>query len=155
MLLIDLVDRSPVTVVPEATVREAARRMRERQVGSVIVLDEGSVVGILTDRDVVMAIAEDRFGGPDQRVADLMTPEPTCLGSDQDVERGLAAMRGRGVRRLPVLNDDGELVGVVSLDDVLMHMGRSLGAAADLVREEVAAGGERSWPDGRAERGAT
>lgn len=149
MLSIDLVNRSPVTVDPEDSVREAAWRMREHRVGSVVVLDEGAVVGILTDRDITMAIATDRFEGPDQRVAELMTPDPTCLTSDQDIEQGLAAMRGRGVRRMPVLNDDGELVGVVSLDDIVMHMGRTLGAAADVVREEVSGAAEIAWPTGR------
>lgn len=150
MILIDLVSRSPVTVRPEASVLEAARRMRERKVGSVIVVDEaGAVRGILTDRDIVMAIAAGRFRGPDQPVEEIMTREPVCLASHQPVERGLAAMRDCGVRRMPVLNDDGELVGVVSLDDIVMHMGRSMGTAADLVRKETAGRPEDGWPAAR------
>lgn len=149
MMLIDLVSRSPITVRPEATVREAARRMRDHNVGSVVVHLEGSVVGILTDRDVVMAIAAGRFRGEDQPVEELMTHDPVCLPSDLPVERGLAAMRARGVRRMPVLNDEGELVGVVSLDDVVVHMGHELGTAADLVREEVAGTGGDGWERGR------
>lgn len=146
MLLIDLVNRSPVTVSPVATVAEAARKMKERKVGSVIVVDEGAVIGILTDRDIAMSIAMGVFEGPDQRVSKIMTRDPVSLASSEDVEHGLATMRAHRVRRMPVLNDDGELVGVVSLDDVLMQMGRSMGAAADLVREEVASRPEDAWP---------
>ena len=146
MLLMDLVNRAPVTVLPEASVLEAARAMRDRNVGSVIVYDEGAVVGIMTDRDVVLALADGRFVDGHQRVSDLMTRSPVCLESRDDVDTGLARMRKHRVRRMPVLNEQGELVGIVSLDDMLMHMGRTLGTAADLVEEEVAAVPGDAWP---------
>jgi CBS domain-containing protein len=146
MLLMDLVNRAPVTVLPEASVLEAARAMRDRNVGSVIVYDEGTVVGILTDRDVVLALADGRFLDGHQRVSELMTRDPVCLESRADVDTGLARMRMHRVRRMPVLNEQGELVGIVSLDDMLMHMGRTLGTAADLVEEEVAAVPGDAWP---------
>lgn len=146
MLLMDLVTRAPVTVLPETSVLEAARLMRDRNVGSVIVYEEGRVVGILTDRDVVMALAEGRFAGMQQRVSELMTRNPICLESRDDVDTGLARMRAHRVRRMPVLNEQGELVGIVSLDDMLMHMGHTMSTAADLVEEEVAAIPEDAWP---------
>lgn len=146
MLMMDLVNRAPVTVFPEASALEAARLMRDRNVGSVIVYDEGAVVGILTDRDIVMALADGRFAGMQQRVSELMTRDPICLESRDDVDTGLARMRAHGVRRMPVLNEQGELVGIVSLDDMLMHMGHTLSTAAGLVAEEVAAIPEDAWP---------
>lgn len=146
MLLMDLVNRPPVTVLPETSVIDAARAMRDRNVGSVIVYEEGSVIGILTDRDVVLALADGRLVDPDQPVSEIMTRNPVCLASRDDVDTGLARMRSHGVRRMPVLNDQGELVGIVSLDDMLMHMGRTLSTAADLVEEEVAAVPEHAWP---------
>jgi CBS domain-containing protein len=142
----DLVTRAPVTVLPEASVLEAARLMRDRNVGSVIVYEEGVVVGILTDRDVVMALADGRFAGMQQRVSELMTRDPICLESRDDVDTGLARMRAHRVRRVPVLNEQGELVGIVSLDDMLMHMGHTLSTAADLVEAEVGATPEDAWP---------
>lgn len=146
MLMMDLVSRAPVTVLPEASVLEAARLMRDRNVGSVIVYEEGIVVGILTDRDVVMALADGRFAGMQQRVSELMTRDPICLESRDDVDTGLARMRAHRVRRVPVLNEQGELVGIVSLDDILMHMGHTLSTAADLVEAEVVATPEDAWP---------
>lgn len=146
MLIVDLVNRAPVTVLPESSVLEAARAMRDHNVGSVVVYDEGKVVGILTDRDVVVALANGRFTDGSQAVAELMTQNPICLGSREDVDTGLARMRERGVRRMPVLNGLGELVGIVSLDDILMHVSRTMGTAAGLVEEEVAALPEDAWP---------
>lgn len=146
MLMMDLVNRAPVTVLPEASVLEAARLMRDRNVGSVVVYDEGRVVGILTDRDVVMALADGRFVGGEQVVSELMTRDPVCLESRDDVDTGLARMRAHRVRRVPVLNEQGELVGIVSLDDMLMHMGHTLSTAADLVEAEVVPTPEDAWP---------
>ena len=62
------------------------------------------------------------------------------------MDTGLARMRTHRVRRMPVLNEQGELVGMVSLDDMLMHMGHTMSTAADLVEEEVAAIPEDAWP---------
>jgi CBS domain-containing protein len=146
MLMMDLVNRPPVTVLPETSVLEAACAMRDRNVGSVIVYEEGSVVGILTDRDVVLALADERFVNGNQRVSEFMTRDPVCLASRDDVDTGLTRMRMHRVRRMPVLNEQGELVGIVSLDDMLMHMGHTLSTAADLVEEEVAAIPEDAWP---------
>ena len=146
MLMIDLVSRPPVIVLPEATILEAARAMRDRNVGSVLVHEEGSVVGILTDRDIVMGLANGGFVKPQQCVRELMTRDPVCLSSRDDIETGLERMRQHRVRRMPVLNDRGELVGVVSLDDMFMHMRRTLSTAAELVEEEVAATEGDAWP---------
>ncbi len=95
-------------------------------------------MGILTDRDIVMKLAEGRLFDPEQRVHELMTPDPVCLPGHLPLERGLSAMRVNGIRRVPVLNDEGELVGVVSLDDIVMHLSNMMGRAASLIRAEVA-----------------
>lgn len=147
MILIDLVNRAAVAVHPEAPVVEAARQMKEHNVGSVVVVDElGSVVGILTDRDIVMKLAEGRFLDPEESVEEFMTRDPICLPGSLHLERGLAAMRTHKIRRVPIFNDKGELVGVVSLDDILIHMGRSMGQAAGLIEEEVVGRPEDRWP---------
>jgi CBS domain-containing protein len=147
MILLDLVNRAAVAVFPDATIVEAARQMKDHNVGSVIAIDElGGVVGILTDRDIVMRLAEGRLVGGNQRVGDVMTPDPVCLGGNLPLERGLAAMRQHRIRRVPVINDEGELMGVVSLDDILVQMGRSMGEAAGLIEEEVVGRPEDRWP---------
>lgn len=147
MILIDLVTRAAVAVHRDARVVEAARQMKEHNVGSVVVVDElGIVVGILTDRDIVMKLAGGRLVDPEQPVEELMTRDPICLPGSVSLERGLAAMRTHKIRRVPIFNDKGELVGVVSLDDILIHMGRSMGQAAGLIEEEVVGRPEDRWP---------
>ena len=145
MRVVDLVDRSVVTAPLDATVLEAAMKMKEHNVGCVVVVDGERVAGILTDRDIVMKLAAGDFHDPEQRVAPLMSRRPICARSGDDLDSGLARMREHHVRRLPVLNDEGELIGVVTLDDVLLQMSRSLNQAADLVREEVAGIPRESW----------
>lgn len=147
MILVDLVTRAAVAVFPDDTVSDAARQMKDHNVGSVVVVDDlGAVVGILTDRDIVMRLADRLLLEPDQRVDEIMTRDPVCLGGNLSLERGLAAMRSHRIRRVPILNDMGELVGVISLDDILVQMGRSMGQAAGLIEDEVVGRPEDRWP---------
>ena len=112
----------PVEVLdPEATLREAALRMKELDVGLIPACDGDRLVGMLSDRDIaIRAVAEGR--DPDEtRVRDAMTPEIAYIFADQDVEEAARVMHERQVRRLPVLNRDKRLVGIVSLGDVAVR----------------------------------
>lgn len=142
MILADLISRPAVMIDPQAPVADAVRLMREKNVGScVVVEDTGEVVGIVTDRDIVLALVDENASARELGVGEVMTPNPVCLAANRDVERALARMRRHGIRRMPVLSDTGELVGVVALDDILMHMSATLEQAAALVREGVAVTG--------------
>ncbi len=105
---------------PDETVQVAARRMAERRVGTLVVLDAAKrPVGLLTDRDLVVHVL---VAGADPRtatVADVMTREPKTIVDDGPIESALALMRAGAFRRLPVVDHDGRLVGILSLDDVL------------------------------------
>jgi CBS domain-containing protein len=105
---------------PDESVREAARRMREAEVGTLIVVDEKrSPVGIVTDRDVALGcVAEGR--DPDStKVAAVMTAPVVCVYESTPIEEALGRMAGIAARRLGVTDDDGRLVGILALDDVL------------------------------------
>jgi CBS domain-containing protein len=138
MLVENLITRSVATVVGDDTVAEAGQIMKDRDVGSVVVVEGKMVVGILTDRDIVLRLAADGHGSLAAPVSSIMTRAPLCLPSSIDVEQCLERMEAHGVRRVPILNDEDELIGVVSLDDILIHLGRVLGMASALVRAEVA-----------------
>ena len=133
MLIQDLITRAPVTVGSGASLASAAARMREAGVGSVVVTEEAVPVGVVTDRDVALALAEGLEGAV---VGDIMTPAPVCVACDADVETALERMEAHGVRRLLVL-EDARLIGVVSLDDVFVHLGYLMRKAAALVRSEI------------------
>jgi CBS domain-containing protein len=112
-----------VTVRPEDTVLEAARLMRERHVGDLVVIaeEDGRVpIGILTDRDIVVGVlAKDVEHLPSLKVGDVITNEPVCARDSEDVSAVLDRMRKNVIRRVPVVNAKGHLVGMFTLDDLL------------------------------------
>jgi CBS domain-containing protein len=138
MLIENLITRSAATVGQNDTVANAAQIMKDRDVGSVVVVDGRKVVGILTDRDIVLRLGADGHGSLEAPVSSVMTRMPLCLSANVDVEQCLERMETHGVRRIPIVDDEDELIGVVSLDDILIHLGRVLGTASALVRAEVA-----------------
>ena len=113
----EVMSTSPVTAVPSETIAEAAGRMADRRVGSVIVVDGDRPIGILTERDLV------RFGASGAnsdgtKVSEWMTEDPDCVGPDVSVQDAFDSLAQHGYRHIPVV-DDGRLVGVVSLRDIM------------------------------------
>lgn len=137
MSLSRLARGSVATVEPSCTLSEAARHMTMLSVGALVIADApGSrPVGIITDRDLVKMIGE----GLDPKVATVAgfagAPLET-IGVGEPTSRALAAMREHGVRRLPIVDDQGRLAGIVSLDDVLLMLGEEMAAVADTIRRE-------------------
>ena len=107
-------------VAPEESALAAARRMAEKRVGTLLVLNEDKKpVGLITDRDLVLRVLA---AGRDPRatpVAEIMTPGPQVIREDDPIELALGLMRAGGFRRVPVVDYQGQLVGILSLDDVL------------------------------------
>jgi len=111
----------PVAIAPEATAREAAVRMEEDAVGAVLVTEDGMLRGIVTDRDLaVRALAGDRDPNG-TTVRELMSAPVTTVEVTDDVDTVYHRFRKSPIRRLPVLDGD-QLVGVLSLDDLLMDV---------------------------------
>jgi CBS domain-containing protein len=113
----NLMKQPVVTVSADQSVRQAARRMQEHVIGSVVVTDGDRLAGILTERDVLRAVAEDR--DLDQTPAgDLMTTELVTAGPNWDVVVAASVMTSNRIRHLVVKNNE-QLLGVLSLRDVL------------------------------------
>ena len=105
------------TVTPTASVREAARLMSEIDAGVLPVAEGDRLVGMITDRDI--AVRGVAFGkGPDATVGEIMSPEVKYCFDDEDVDDVCENMADLQVRRLPVVNRDKRLVGIVSLADI-------------------------------------
>jgi len=128
------------TIAASEGIADAAVRMRDEHVGNLIVVERrgGAVVpiGILTDRDIVVGVVAKRVAPDTLTVGDAMTRELLTVREDDGVEFALREMRRRGVRRAPVVGARGELLGVVSLDDVIQHLATQLGRLADAIRLE-------------------
>jgi len=105
-----------ITVEPTATVAEAATIMGERHVGSALVIDQGKLVGIFTERDIVRALSQD-FDAPRHQISDWMTKNPTTIQPDASIEDALNRMLTGGFRHLPV-EEGGSPIGVVSMRDI-------------------------------------
>jgi CBS domain-containing protein len=113
----DVMTADPHTVDVDAQIQEAARVMRDEDVGSVIVTEHGDVAGILTDRDIAIRAVAEGHDPSEAKVGDICTRNVTTLSSDQSVEDAIQLMRDQDVRRLPVVGGD-EPVGIVSLGDL-------------------------------------
>jgi CBS domain-containing protein len=137
-----LFSRDSVTVRGSDEVTEAARLMRERHVGFLVVVEPdfaGSTVrpvGVLTDRDIVISVVAREVNPRTVLVRDIMTPNPVVLNAADPLPTALQEMRRIGVRRMPVVGKLGELLGVLSIDDVLDAHSAELGNLAGAIRNE-------------------
>lgn len=105
---------------PDEPVLAAAKRMRDRHVGTLVVINQEKVpVGLITDRDLaIRTLAEDRDPAT-TTVGDIMSQYPRTVSEHTPIEEALATMRSLGVRRLPVVGTDDQLIGIVSISDFL------------------------------------
>ena len=108
--------RDLLSVEPGVSLTEVAKRMVDKDVGAVLVMEEGRLVGILTERDVLRAVA--RGTAETSVVADWMTRDPDTLGPDESTQHAAVLMIHGGFRHLPVTEDD-EVVGMLSIRDLM------------------------------------
>jgi CBS domain-containing protein len=139
MLVESLMTRDPESCRPEASLADAAAIMWRRDCGVVpVTIDDGSVVGIVTDRDICMALALSGRLAADVRVGDAMSRDVQVCTQVDDVSEALELMQGRQLRRLPVVDGDGKLVGILSMNDVVLRTRKGKGkkqvARADTIK---------------------
>lgn len=142
MAIGELCNREVVIAPREATILEASRLMREYHVGDLIVVDEVSgrrvPAGIVTDRDVVLEVVSMGLDTSVLTVGDIMAPELATVRESDGVFEAIRYMRTKGVRRLPVVDAQGALIGIVTLDDLLELLAEEMGELAKLVAKEKA-----------------
>ncbi|WP_318567639.1 CBS domain-containing protein [Salinigranum marinum] len=135
MTLKDIAIRTVETAAPEATVETLARTMDDAGVGSVVVTEANRVVGIVTDRDVALTLARD-VDPAELTAADVMAAEPLTLPSSAGVLELTEVMATESVRRIPVVDDNSVIVGIVTLDDVVRLLSVELTNLAAVVEAE-------------------
>jgi CBS domain-containing protein len=122
MRIQDIMTRNPACVTPNATVREAAQVMLREEVGIIPVVKgdgDNTLVGVVTDRDIaIRCVAEGKDGSC--RVRDVMSGELATCRQNDDVDSLMSAMRTEKVRRIPIVDERGGLVGIVSQADVVL-----------------------------------
>jgi CBS domain-containing protein len=132
---------------PGESVVEAARRMGERRVGTLVIVDgAGRPVGLVTDRDLAVRVVAT---GRDPRaisVGEVMTERPQIVSEGTPIESALSLMRSGSFRRLPVVNEDGKLVGILSFDDVLALLAEEFALIGALLAREAPRAGRPFSP---------
>ena len=129
--------RNVISVTPDATVADVARTLREKRIGAVLVLkDDGSVAGVVSERDIVRGIADHGAEALQQPIADIMTKKVVVVEPDYDMVLVMAAMTDRRVRHLPVMDGD-ELVGIISIGDVVHHRMAELETQSTTLRDYI------------------
>ncbi len=113
----DIMTRDPSTLAPTATLGEAATIMKQEDCGSVPVVEAGRLIGIVTDRDIVVRVVAAGKDPKTELVSEAMTADPVTVEPDASVDEAQRVMADRQVRRLPVV-EDGKLVGLVVIGQV-------------------------------------
>ncbi len=137
-----LCNRNPITVRRSDELLKAAQLMREKHIGYLVVVEPDLAdqtlrpVGVLTDRDIIISVVARETDVRALRVGDVMTQQPVTVDAAAPLEKALREMRRIGVRRLPVVGPRGELIGVLSLDDVLEALAGDLQNIAGSIRNE-------------------
>jgi CBS domain-containing protein len=130
-----LIQRKPETIAPSATCAEAARTMRDSGVGALIVTEQRQPLGVLTDRDLVLRVIAAGADPEKLTVSEAMSDQPIFVAESCDAVAALGLMRDLAIRRVAVVDERRDLVGVISLDDLILALAQDLDAVAALVRK--------------------
>jgi CBS domain-containing protein len=129
-----------VTAVKSMPVKEAARLMKENNIGNVVVVEnetDNRPVGILTDRDIVIKILADEVDVENICVGDVMTEDLLILKQHQSINEAVEMMCAKGVRRAPIIDGDNKLCGIAAADDLLILIADELNSLARLVGKQI------------------
>ncbi|HMT06474.1 MAG TPA: CBS domain-containing protein [Pyrinomonadaceae bacterium] len=133
----DIMTKSVRTASPSATLREVAEMMRNGDMGAVPIVDENKLVGIVTDRDIVVrGVSEGLTSGA--AISEVMTTELFTVTSDEFAFEAIRLMGDKQIRRIPVVNADGSLAGIVAIADIALEMEDEQEIASTL--EEISSG---------------
>jgi len=128
------------TVAPDATITEVARLLKQHRIGAVVVTEaDGQLCGIISERDLAKGLADHGARLLDMRVRQLMTPDVVTCAPGDSLEKLMQTMTERRFRHLPVVQD-GEMVGIISIGDVVKHRLLELEAETHLLHDYIAGG---------------
>jgi len=133
-------NRNVLTIRQNQDLDDAIALMRSEHVGDVVVVEERNhhryPIGILTDRDILLKILAQRLAISDVDISDVMSFDLVTALDTEPLIEALERMRNYGVRRLPVVNRENHLIGILTLDDVVERIARKLSLVSDIIRNE-------------------
>jgi CBS domain-containing protein len=142
-------ERSVVTISPEQNIIAACQLMREKNVGCLVAVEGEKLRGILTDRDIALKVTAEKKDPQQTKVRDIMTANPTRIAVNKTLHDLTALMHAHHVRRVPIVDGGDKVVGMITLDDLLILLGQELadigqGVSGALFRQPSPAGEEES-----------
>ncbi len=117
----DLMTSNPTTIEPDKTVVDAAKLMDDEDAGLIPIVEGQKLVGTITDRDIAIRVVAEGKDPQSAKVRDVMTSRLVTVDPEQDLDEALRLMAEHQVRRLPVVEEDGKIVGIVAQADVAKH----------------------------------
>ncbi|WP_435348893.1 CBS domain-containing protein [Haloarchaeobius sp. HRN-SO-5] len=136
MAILDVARTGVITIHQDQNAGNLATVMKEENVGSVVVEDDDRPVGIVTDRDLTLKVLEPREDPGEVSVAQIMTENPTTVHEDDGVFDVTQTMLDAEVRRMPVVDDDGKIAGIVTLDDFVVLFTEELKGLSGVIEAE-------------------
>jgi len=137
----ELCNREVVVIKTDASISEAVKLMRQYNVGDIVVVAQRGIhsvpVGILTDRDLVIEIMAKEVDPQSVTVGDVMSTTLVTAREEEELVDVVHRMRNKGVRRVPIVNEQGGLEGIIAVDDVLSLLAEQITGLAELVRKEL------------------
>jgi len=125
-----------VTASPDAKVSEVAEMMSDANVGCVVITgDNRCPVGIVTDRDIVVRVVAGGMDPGRTAIGEVMTRDPVVVEDGTGLFEAMQFIRDEGVRRLPIIDYDGRLAGIITLDDIIRLIGQEMQFIGDVIRE--------------------
>ncbi len=131
MAIRDIIQKDVTAIEAKRSVRNAAKLMQDHHVGAVVVVDErnggkNTPIGIITDRDIALSLAQDGKFDPEMSVRSVMTSNVVLCSPEDGIYETIDKMKANGIRRIPVVNKNDQLVGIIASDDLIQLLGSEL-----------------------------
>jgi CBS domain-containing protein len=132
MLVKEVMTKEVITAEPGISVQDAAKAMDKNKIGSIVLVSKEKLVGILTERDIVIKLVMGDLSASDTPVSDIMTTDPVLIEDDADVDDAIAAMNENKVKRLPVVSGS-NLVGIITVSDICALQPKAVEKISELI----------------------
>ena len=136
MLVKEIMTRNVISVRPDRPLREAAEIMADNHIGCLVIRSDRKIEGIITDRDILVFIADESHRNLDSyKVKDAMTEYVITIGPDKPVEKAVQIMTGNRIKKIPVLDDD-RLAGIITMSDIIWAQPRLMGKLSKVSKKD-------------------
>jgi CBS domain-containing protein len=134
MSVIDIARTNVVTETPDASVADVVHKIHDEEVAGLVIVEDGKPLGMVTTRDLMSAVLDDDFDAEHTPVREFVSGDVVTVHEDEGLFDVVQVMSEQSARRLPVVNDDGKLSGIISVSDVVVLLGMELNQLATAIR---------------------